>query len=226
MKRAHSHPLIWLRALRARPRLLAAAALALALYAALSAMGWQSNGTRLLLAWNAGALLYLGLMAHLTRSASQAAMQRRALLEDEGRFAILLLVTLTVAAVLLAVGSQLAEVKALQGWRLHLHIALAGCTVVTAWLFLQMLFALHYAHDFYGARSRHETDPLLFPGTPDPLYGDFVYFAFVIGTSGQTADVVFNGAALRGVGTLHCVLAFFFNATLLGLSINIAAGLL
>ena len=35
-----------------------------------------------------------------------------------------------------------------------------------------------------------------------------------------------DGSALRGVGTLHCVLAFFFNATLLALSINIAAGLL
>ena len=67
---------------------------------------------------------------------------------------------------------------------------------------------------------------LIFPGAANPGYRDFIYFAFVIGTSGQTADVSFNGSTLRGVGTLHCVLAFFFNATLLALTINIASGLL
>ncbi len=98
--------------------------------------------------------------------------------------------------------------------------------MLTSWLFTQVLFAQHYAHDFYAARSHGGPDPLQFPGTPDPGYGDFFHFACVIGTSAQTADVSFNGAGLRAVGTLHCVVAFFFNATLLSLSINIAAGLL
>jgi uncharacterized membrane protein len=31
---------------------------------------------------------------------------------------------------------------------------------------------------------------------------------------------------MRRVATVHCVLAFFFNATLLALSINIASGLI
>jgi uncharacterized membrane protein len=98
--------------------------------------------------------------------------------------------------------------------------------VFTSWLFTQVLFALHYAHDFYMCRIRGAQDPLLFPGTHDPGYGDFFHFACVIGTASQTADIAFNGSALRPVGTLHCVLAFFFNATLLALSINLAAGLL
>jgi uncharacterized membrane protein len=221
------HPLLsWLRALHARPRLLLALALGAVVYLVLRHAAWQTPGAQLLVAWNAGALLYLGLIARMARRATPAVMQRRAIQQDEGRFAILAMVTVTVAAVLLAVGSQLAEVKQLQGWRLHLHIALAGTTVVTAWVFLQMLFALHYAHDFYLARSRRAPEPLVFPGTPDPLYRDFIYFAFVIGTSAQTADVGFNGTALRGVGTWHCVLAFFFNVALVGLAINIAAGLL
>lgn len=88
-----------------------------------------------------------------------------------------------------------------------------------------MLFALHDAHDFYLARSRGEPDALLFPGTADPGYRDVLYFACVIGTSGQTADVSFNGSTLRSVGTLHGVLAFFLNTTVLALAINIAAGL-
>ena len=45
-------------------------------------------------------------------------------------------------------------------------------------------------------------------------------------TSAQTADISFQGSALRPVGTLHCVVAFFFNASLLALSINVVAGVL
>jgi uncharacterized membrane protein len=181
---------------------------------------------RALLAWNAGAMLYLVLVAHMFGTENPERMRTRALHEDEGRFAILLMVVLAAAAVLLAVGSQLAAVKGLEGWQRTLQIAMAGLTVVTSWLFTQVLFALHYAHDFYMARLHQQPDPLVFPGTAEPRYGDFLYFSCVIGTSGQTADVSFSGSALRGVGTLHCVLAFFFNATLLALAINIAAGLL
>jgi uncharacterized membrane protein len=99
-------------------------------------------------------------------------------------------------------------------------------TVVVTWLFMQSVFALHYAHDFYLARIRGVPDPLGFPGTRDPLYADFFHFACVIGVAGQTADVAFNGSALRPLGTVHCILAFFFNATLLALAINVAASVL
>jgi uncharacterized membrane protein len=58
-----------------------------------------------------------------------------------------------------------------------------------------------------------------------PDYGDFLYFACVIGTSGQTADVSFTSRAMRRIGTVHCVLAFFFNTTVVALTINIASGL-
>jgi uncharacterized membrane protein len=85
---------------------------------------------------------------------------------------------------------------------------------------------LHYAHDFYAARARGKPVGLTFPGTELPDYGDFLYFACIIGTSGQTADVSFTTSAMRRTGLLHCVLAFFFNTTLVALTINIASGLL
>ena len=65
-----------------------------------------------------------------------------------------------------------------------------------------------------------------FPGGQPPDYGDFLYFASVIGASGQTADVSFTSRKMRRTGTVHCVLAFFFNTTLVALTINIASGLL
>ena len=38
-----------------------------------------------------------------------------------------------------------------------------------------------------------------FPGGHPPDYGDFLYFASVIGTSGQTADVSFSSRKMRRI---------------------------
>ena len=54
----------------------------------------------------------------------------------------------------------------------------------------------------------------------------FLHFACVIGTAGQIADISFQGSALRPVGTVHCIVAFFFNASLLALAINVGASVL
>jgi len=87
------------------------------------------------------------------------------------------------------------------------------------------MFALHYAHQFHAAQGRGDPPGLLFPGDETPAYSDFFYFAAVIGTSGQTADVSFSSRAMRRIGTVHCILSFLFNTTVLAMMINIAAGL-
>lgn len=229
MASANSHPMNPLRlarGLRARPRLLAGAAVGVLVFLfGRRAFGEPAAATALI-AWNAGALLYLLLAWHGMATTAAKGIRERAIGQDEGRIAILVLVVLSALAVLLAVGSQLAQVKELHGRARIAHVSLAALTVFTSWLFTQVLFALHYAHDFYMARIRGAQDPLSFPGTPDPGYADFFHFACVIGTASQTADISFNGPALRPVGTLHCIVAFFFNAALLALTINIAAGLL
>lgn len=213
------------RALRARPRLAASAALGIAVHALLPWVVPMQAESRALVAWNAFALVYLGLAWQMARGAAPETMRRRALTQDEGRNFVLALVVVAVAAVVVAIATQLAAVKGLPALSQGRHVALAALTLLTAWGFMQVLFALHYAHDFYMGRVRGQPDALVFPGTPDPDYRDFLYFACVIGTSGQTADVAFQGRALRGVGALHCVIAFFFNATIVALTINIGAGL-
>ncbi len=214
-----------LRVLRSRPRLWVSVAVGLLAYLMLSMLAQGHPASRALVAWNVCAGLYLLTVAHMTWGASPAQMQRRAVRQNEGRLLSLTLVVVAAVAVLLAVASQLAAVKDLQGAAKTPHIALAAITVVSSWLFTQTLFAVNYAHDFYLSRAIGRADVLSFPGTPEPGYADFFYFACVIGTSGQTADVSFSGRTLRPVGTLHCVLAFFFNTTVLALTINIAAGL-
>jgi len=107
-----------------------------------------------------------------------------------------------------------------------LHAALAGVTVLASWAFIQTMYALHYAHDYYAAVDRGERGGLQFPGESAPDYFDFLYFSVVIGTSGQTADVSFVSKSLRRIGTLHCALAYLFNTTVLALLINIGASLI
>ena len=86
--------------------------------------------------------------------------------------------------------------------------------------------ALHYAHEHYQSLQANEPPGRVFPDTRRPDYFDFLYVAAVIGTSAQTADVAFGNSEMRRVGLVHCVLAFFFNATLLALMVNVGAALL
>ncbi len=105
------------------------------------------------------------------------------------------------------------------------HVALAGVTVLFSWAFIQVMFALHYAHDYYAAACHGRLAGLQFPGDEHPDYGDFFHFAAIIGTSGQTADVSFSSKPMRRIGTVHCILAYLFNTTVLALLINIGASL-
>jgi uncharacterized membrane protein len=109
------------------------------------------------------------------------------------------------------------------------HAALQdeGATVVLTWLFMQTMFALHYAHDFYNNCSRNREGGLEFPGhNPMPDYWDFVYFSFVIRTAAQTADINITSENFRRIVALHSVIIFFFNTTILALTVNVGASLL
>ena len=216
------HPL---RLLRSRPRFWVSVCTGVLVVLLLPREWIPQTMTRALIGWNVGALLYLISAALMMWRADAQLIQRRALLQDEGQGLVLTLVVLASLAVLVAIGSQLAVVRELRGLAKTMHVALAGLTVLSAWFFNQVLFTVHYAHEFYLTRMRQQPDGLLFPGTADPDYLDFFYFACVIGTSAQTADVSFTSSRLRRVGVLHCIFAFFFNTTVLALTINIAAGL-
>jgi uncharacterized membrane protein len=93
-------------------------------------------------------------------------------------------------------------------------------TLVIAWLFSNTIYALHYAHLAY--RQPHDgCSGLEFPGTHEPVYWDFVYFAFTLGMTFQTSDVTISGERIRRVVTAHCLAAFFFNIGVLAFTINV-----
>ena len=219
-----SRPLA-LRLLLARPRLFASIAIGLASALLLPESVAQQAVTRAIIGWNVGAILYLVLAMKMMFWSSHERMRSRALQHDEGNTAVLLLVITAALMCIGAIVAELAVVKDLKGTLRYAHIALAALTIASSWAFTQTMFALHYAHDYYVCAIHGEHGGLDFPGGHPPDYGDFLYFASVIGTSGQTADVSFTSRKMRRTGTLHCVLAFFFNTTLVALTINIASGL-
>jgi uncharacterized membrane protein len=64
---------------------------------------------------------------------------------------------------------------------------------------------------------------LRFPGTPEPLYWDFVYFAFTCGMAFATSDVEVTDPHIRKVVTFHCLAAFAFNIGVLAFTVNLLA---
>jgi uncharacterized membrane protein len=182
--------------------------------------------TRVIIGWNVGTWLYLILAARMMFWSSHEKMRSRAISHDEGKFFVLAMVIFAAIASLGAIVAELSVVKDMHGMLRYLHVALAILTILSSWAFTQVMFALHYAHDFYVATELGENGGLAFPGVTTPDYSDFLYFACVIGTSGQTADVSFTRRSMRRTGLAHCVLAFFFNTTLVALTINIASGLI
>jgi uncharacterized membrane protein len=213
------------RLVRARPRIFIAAATAIAIEILLPSDLASHTVTRLLIAWNVGTCLYVTLAAIMMIRSSQHHMRQRAQLQDEGQRVILVLVAFSAVASLVAIGAELAVVKDMHGLLRIEHIALAGLTVLSSWAFIQVMFAIHYAHDYYAAWCHSRPAGLQFPGDEPPDYGDFFYFAAVIGTSGQTADVSFTSKPMRRIGALHCILAYLFNTTVLALLINIGASM-
>jgi len=215
----------FLRLVRARPRLFIVAVVAVLIGIFLPANVASHPVTRWLIAWNAGTGLYVLLAAIMMIRSSTHHMRHRAQLQDEGQIVILILVVVATVASLAAIAGELVVVKDMHGFLKTAHIALAGATVMSSWAFIQVMFALHYAHEYYAAACHGRSPGLQFPDEDDPDYGDFFYFAAVIGTSGQTADISFVSKPLRRIGSLHCILAYLFNTTVLALLINIGAGL-
>lgn len=227
MTKAHSlsHS-TFIRVIWSRPRLFSSILIGV-LVALLLPKNLALHGiTRAIVGWNVGTWLYLILAARMMFWSSYEKMRTRALMQDDGKYVVLGMVVIAAIVSIGAIVAELSVVKDMHGLLRDAHVILAVLTILSSWAFTQVMFALHYAHDFYVAKNAGESGGLEFPGTSTLDYSDFLYFSCVIGTSGQTADVSFTSRSMRRTGLIHCVLAFFFNTTLVALTINIASGLM
>ncbi len=182
--------------------------------------------TRLLVAWNVGVWCYLLTMWLKMARASVGDVKRLAEAEDESAQLVLATVCVAAIASLAAIIIELAGAAHQSEADKLLRYAFTGGTVLGSWLLIGTIFTIHYARLFYNADNDVNNLPLRFAdGEQNPDYWDFLYFSFTISVAVQTSDVAVATRALRKTVLAHSVIGFLFNAAILGLSINIAAGL-
>jgi uncharacterized membrane protein len=144
-------------------------------------------------------------------------MERIALSHDANRTLLLIITGIVITVLLIAVGSETVG---------HNHATFAKAliivTLIVAWLFGNTVYALHYAHMAY-VTPEVGCAGFRFPGTPQPVYWDFVYFAFTCGMAFATSDVEVTDQRIRKVVTFHCLAAFGFNIGVLAFTVNLLA---
>jgi uncharacterized membrane protein len=174
--------------------------------------------TRLLISWDIFVTCYLVLAYIMMFRCGLAYIRRNAVLQDDGRFLILLVTALGAFASIAAIVFELGASN-----RSGPQLALATVTIALSWAMVHTSFALHYAHDYYrGAKP----GGLQFPSGDEydhADYWDFVYFSFVIGMTAQVSDVGITDKTIRRTATAHGIISFVFNTALVALMVNIAA---
>lgn len=180
--------------------------------------------THCLVGWNVGVWTYLAAIWFMMFFADAQDAKRLAETEDESAQLVLGMVCVAAIASLVAILLELAGSHG-DGGRL-LRYAFTGATVMGSWLLIGTIFTLHYARLFYADDDDPKALPLRFAdGQTTPDYWDFLYFAFTISVAVQTSDVGVANRTMRKAVLAHSLICFIFNAAIIGLSINIAAGL-
>ena len=192
-----------------------------------SFIGSRSVVTAAIAGYDVGAIVYVA-WAFLVMSRSTVRQIRKSALEqDDGKVFVLVFAVTALVFSTSAIFVELGSVKQLEGTAKYGCLILALTTIVASWFFTATIFALHYAHDYYFQVEHGRDGGLVFlPADVAPTYWDFMYFSLILNATAQTADVTLSSSQMRKTCTLHSILAFFFNTTLLALAINMASGLI
>lgn len=169
---------------------------------------------------------YLILIVRMARHLTAARLRTRAAVDDEG---IVIIAIVTVAAMIFSIVSIFRLLNSHPTPdRMHLVLALGAAPL--SWFVLHTNAAFHYAHYYYGdpdgAGGKPQRGGLRFPGRGDPGIWDFMYFAFIIGMTAQTADVDIESTWIRRRATGHGIISFVFNTVLIAMAVNVVVALI
>lgn len=168
-------------------------------------------------AFDAAAILFLTLCWQLLTVDNPATIEKIARENDANRTFLLVITVIVMAVLLIAVAAETVG----HNPKL-LDKSLIIVTLIIAWLFSNTVYALHYTHMAY-VQPGSGCCGFRFPGTDEPVYWDFVYFAFTCGMAFATSDVQITDQRIRKVVTFHCLAAFAFNIGVLAFTINLLA---
>ena len=181
-----------------------------------------SGSLSTILGWDAAVITFLALTYRVIADRSIDSIRRRAARLDTRAWVIMLIVVAAACVSLVGLALALRGASGVLPDQPMLRLLLAGLTVLGSWSLIHTIFALHYAHLYYGTAE----GGLIFPGGGDPNYWDFLYYSFVVGMTCQVSDVQVASTGLRRLTLVHGVLSFFFNTVILALAVSVGAGLL
>lgn len=181
--------------------------------------GWKDTVAK---AFDGATLVFLVSLWPLLSDSDAKSMREHARDNDAGRVLVLGLTTLLTVVVMAAISGELPNAQK------HETLAIAKLvgTLLLTWLFANSVYTLHYAHMFYSPKPKDGGDcaGIDFPGTKEPDYLDFAYFAFTLGMTFQTSDVEISNRLVRRIVLLHCFAAFIFNLGVIAFTINTLSG--
>lgn len=183
---------------------------------AVPTLGWNRGA---MVAFDIAAVIFLGLVSVLLRHGGADQMRAAAKENDANRAGLLVISVVTSIVIMVAVITE--KIAGATPWT----IALVLTSLALAWLFSNIVYALHYAHMFYVRSEKGEdSGGIIFPDCDDPDYWDFIYFSVTLGMTFQTSDVDIASRRVRRVVTGHCLAAFVFNLGVLAFTINSIGG--
>jgi uncharacterized membrane protein len=186
---------------------------------------WLPNtGSRVVLVWDTGVAVLLCLIAIMMWRTEPSETSRRARKEETSNILILFVTILAVAGALVDIGYDLPKTKTMSQTLRVFAITESVIGVFLAWLLLHVMYSLHYAKLYY---SEIDTGPghvfrkgLVFPGSTDLDYWDFVYYSLTIAMCFQTSDITINSAFMRRVTIFHATVSYLFALVILGLLLD------
>jgi uncharacterized membrane protein len=216
--------------LSAQTRLVWAIGLALAVFLLLPPSLHMS--TRLLAAWCAGAGNFLLLVMLMMRSATTAITRDRSQRHGASSFTMLALPVVAASMSLFAVAFLLATAKDAPALIITGHLGLSALAILCSWFLIPVTFARRYATLYYHpSRAAADGEPvwtrgLDFVAETTPTYWDFLYFAFILAATAQTADTMIVSRSMRRLALAQCLIAFFFFVGVFAMTVNIGSSVL
>jgi uncharacterized membrane protein len=103
------------------------------------------------------------------------------------------------------------------------YVAFAVATVFLSWGVVHTAYTLRYARLYYAGKA----GGLNFHQIPDgePQYSDFAYVSLTVGMTFQVSDPEVNSTVMRATILRQALLAYLFGVVIIGIVINVVAGL-
>jgi uncharacterized membrane protein len=177
----------------------------------------------IILIWIAFALSYtvMNLVILFRRSIAQI---KKTAMDDDGSSAFVLGMILLASLASVVTLFLLIISKEVQTYDKAFFSITAISGMLISWVMIHTVFTFHYAHLYYNDEKKSARG-LDFPGSEDPDYLDFAYFAFVIGCTFQVSDVEIRSKTMRRLVLLHGLLSFGLNTFVVALMVNLVAGI-